>query len=77
MIEEAASDMSDKFEFAGPEWVDVVRECIEALSCGHDLAGMNVSFCEEFTDPPAHLSPTGAPIPFEFESFGVSFTFRT
>jgi hypothetical protein len=54
--------MSEKFEFASPAWVDAARECIVELSRGQDLSAVSVSFCEEFTDPPAHLCPTGGSI---------------
>ena len=54
--------MSERFEFASPAWVDAARECIEELSRDQDLASVSLSFCEEFTDPPAHLCPTGGSI---------------
>ena len=54
--------MSEKVEFASPAWVDAARECIEELAKAQDLSAVSVSFCEEFTDPPAHLCPTGGSI---------------
>ena len=54
--------MSGKVEFASPAWVDAARECIEELTKAQDLSAVSVTFCEEFTDPPAHLCPTGASV---------------
>ena len=54
--------MSEKFEFASQQWIDVARETLQNLSAGKDLGDLEVTFCEEFTDPPENLSPTGASI---------------
>ncbi len=51
--------MSDPVEFASAEWVDAIREAIVERFAAVDLAGVEVSFCEEFTDPPAHLRQPG------------------
>ena len=51
---------STKFEFCSDDWIAVAREFIEQRSEGADLAGINVTFNEVFTDPPAHLDPEGA-----------------
>jgi hypothetical protein len=45
----------EKLEFASPEWVIMLREIVEEGLAGQDIAGINFSLCEEFTDPPMHL----------------------
>ena len=50
---------STKFEFCSDDWIGVAREFIERQAEGADLAGINVTFNEVFTDPPAHLDPQG------------------
>lgn len=50
---------SDKYEFCSDDWVAVAREFIERRAEGADLTGINVTFNEVFTDPPAHLDPEG------------------
>ena len=54
--------MSEKFEFASEQWVDVARETLQNLSAGEEFGDLEISFCEEFTDPPENLSPTGESI---------------
>ncbi len=51
---------STKFEFCSDNWIAVAREFIERQAEGADLTGINVTFNEVFTDPPAHLDPEGA-----------------
>ncbi len=51
--------MSDGLEFASPEQVDVIREAIEERFAAVDLSGVEVTFCEEFTDSPDHLREPG------------------
>lgn len=48
--------MTEKYEFASPEWADYAREWVENALIDADLAGVDIEFCEEFTDPPAHLA---------------------
>ena len=50
---------STKYEFCSHDWVAVAREFIEQQAEGADLTGINVTFNEVFTDPPAHLDPEG------------------
>lgn len=48
--------MAEKYEFASPEWVACAREWVENALVDTDLEGVDIEFCEEFTDPPAHLA---------------------
>ena len=48
--------MAEKYEFASPEWVAYAREWVENALVDTDLEGVDIEFCEEFTDPPAHLA---------------------
>ncbi len=48
--------MTEKYEFASPEWVDYAREWVEKALGDADLEGVDIEFCEEFTDAPAHLA---------------------
>jgi hypothetical protein len=48
--------MADKYEFASSEWVGYASEWVENALADADLEGVDVEFCEEFTDPPAHLA---------------------
>ena len=48
--------MVDKYEFASPEWAEYASEWVENALADADLEGVDVEFCEEFTDPPAHLA---------------------
>ncbi len=48
--------MTEKYEFASPEWVDYAREWVEKALVDADLAGVDIEFCEEFTDAPPHLA---------------------
>jgi hypothetical protein len=50
----------EKFEFASPEWVDMLRgQILEGLA-GKDLSGMEFTLCEEYTNPPEHLRRPGS-----------------
>jgi hypothetical protein len=49
-----------KYEYGSPEWVGMVRGLVEEGLAGEDLAGITFSFCEENTDPPAHLRRPGS-----------------
>ena len=51
---------STKFEFCSDDWIAVAREFVERRAEGADLTGINVTFNEVFTDPPAHLDHQGA-----------------
>ena len=48
-----------RLEFCSPAWIAAVRRFIEERAATSDLAGVEVSFSEIFTDPPAHLDPQG------------------
>ena len=50
------------YDFAGPEWIEHAQRWIEHALAHVDLTDLDVEFCEEFTDPPSHLSPDGAPV---------------
>jgi hypothetical protein len=50
----------EKYELASPEWVTMLRGLVEEGLAGEDLAGINFTMCEEFTDPPAHLRRPGS-----------------
>jgi hypothetical protein len=50
----------EKYEYGGPEWIAMVRGLVEAGLADQDLAGIDFSFCEENTDPPAHLRGAGS-----------------
>jgi hypothetical protein len=50
----------EKYELASPEWVTMLRGLVEEGLAGEDLAGINFSLCEEFTNPPAHLRRPGS-----------------
>ena len=54
--------MADKVEFASPEWVTVARQAVLEFSEGFNFGEIDTSFCEEFTDPPTHLSPDGSSV---------------
>lgn len=53
-----------KYEFGSPGWVAFlhgrISERFEAM--GPDRETVDWSICEIFSDPPAHLSPDGAPL---------------
>jgi hypothetical protein len=49
-----------KYEYGSPEWVAMVRGLVEDGLADEDLAGVNFSFCEENTDPPAHMRRPGS-----------------
>ena len=46
---------SEKAEFCSETWVSIVREYLTEALSGKNLEGIQFSFCEVFTDPPAHL----------------------
>lgn len=48
---------SAKFEFCSAAWVDHARDYVQRTAKGVDLAGVELSFNEVFTDAPAHLGP--------------------
>jgi hypothetical protein len=50
----------EKFEFASPEWVDMLRDLIVDGLAGKDLSGIDFTVCEEYTNPPAHLQRPGS-----------------
>ena len=49
--------MESKQQFASPEWVKVARAWIQQQCQAADLSGIEMSFCERFTDPPSDLDP--------------------
>ena len=49
-----------KLEFCSKEWIAAARAYLLQESTGADLAGVDVTFNEVLTDPPAHLDPHGA-----------------
>lgn len=53
-------EVYDKFEFASPEWVDMLRELIVTGLAGQDLSGVDFVLCEEYTNPPEHLRRPGS-----------------
>jgi hypothetical protein len=53
-------EVYDKFEFASPEWVDMLRGLIVERLAEQDLRGVNFVLCEEYTNPPRHLRRPGS-----------------
>ena len=53
-------EVYEKFEFASPEWVDLLRDLIEGGLAGRDLSGVDFVLCEEYTNPPEHLRRAGS-----------------
>ena len=53
-------EVYDKFEFASPEWVDMLRGVIVEGLAGQDLSGVDFVLCEEYTNPPEHLQRHGS-----------------
>jgi hypothetical protein len=49
----------DKIEFMSPPWIDMAKSQIMRILAGENLAAVNYTFCEEFTDPPEHLRRSG------------------
>lgn len=54
------NEVFEKFEFASPEWVDMLRDLIVQGLAGKNLSGIELTLCEEYTDPPAHLRRPGS-----------------
>ncbi len=50
----------EKFEFASPEWVHMLRDLIVEGLAGKDLSGIEFTLCKEYTAPPAHLRRPGS-----------------
>jgi hypothetical protein len=52
------------YEFASPGWMAFMHGMISArmADLGEAARTVNFSICEVFTDPPASLSPSGAPL---------------
>ena len=48
--------MAESYEFASPEWANYAREWVENALVDADLEGVDIEFCEEFTDAPEHLA---------------------
>lgn len=48
-----------KFEFCSKDWVSVARDYLIDAVGDADLGSASFSFCEIFTDPPAHLLDEG------------------
>ncbi len=53
-------EVYEKFEFASPEWVDMLRGLISERLAGQDLSGVEFVLCEEYTHPPQHLRRPGS-----------------
>lgn len=53
-------EVYEKFEYASPGWVDVLRDLIVEGLEGQDLSGSDFVLAEEYTDPPEHLRRTGS-----------------
>jgi SCP-2 sterol transfer family protein len=47
-------------EFMSPTWIAMAREQIIGVLAGKDLRTIRFTLCEEFTNPPEHLRPSGA-----------------
>ena len=56
-MSEAAA--TEKVDFAGEAWVDVVRGVLAELVAEHADADTRFSACEIFTDAPAHVAASG------------------
>ena len=52
--------MLKRFEFMSPTWIAMAREQIVRALDGKDLRTIRFTLCEEFTNPPEHLRPSGA-----------------
>ena len=52
--------MLKRFEFMSPTWIAMAREQILRALDGKDLRAIRFTLCEEFTNPPEHLRPSGA-----------------
>jgi hypothetical protein len=65
------------YEFASPGWTAFMHGMITAnvARLGAEADGLRWSICEVFTDPPAHLSPSGAPIAWFCRVVGDQVTF--
>ena len=57
----AGVDSTDttKYEFGSEAWVSLARDYLVAAVGDADLEGIRFSFCEVYTDPPAHLLEPG------------------
>jgi hypothetical protein len=53
-------EVYEKFEYASPEWVAMLRDLIVEHLADEDLSGVEFALCEEYTNPPEHLLPEGA-----------------
>jgi ketosteroid isomerase-like protein len=53
-------EVYEKFEYASPEWVDMLRGLIVEAIAGKDLSGVEFVLCEEYTNPPEHLRRPGS-----------------
>lgn len=53
-------EVYEKFEFASPEWIDMLRGLIVEGLAGQDLSGVDFVLCEEYTNPPDHLRRPGS-----------------
>jgi hypothetical protein len=51
----------EKAEFMSPSWIAMARTEIRQVFAGRDLAGIDYTMCEEFTNPPRHLRRPGEP----------------
>ncbi len=53
-------EVYDKFEFASPEWIDMLRGLIVDGLAGRDISEANFVLCEEYTNSPEHLRRVGS-----------------
>jgi hypothetical protein len=53
-------EVYDKFEFASPEWIDMLRGLIVEGLAGQDISEADFVLCEEYTNPPEHLRRVGS-----------------
>lgn len=53
-------EVYEKYEYASPEWVDMLRGLILERLEGKDLAGVEFLLAEEYTNPPEHLRRPGS-----------------
>jgi hypothetical protein len=50
----------EKYRFMSIDWVEMARREITQLLATKDLAGIQFTLCEEFTEPPSDLRRDGA-----------------
>lgn len=53
-------EVYEKFEYASPEWIEMLNGLVQEGLAGQDLAGAEFALCEEYTNPPRHLRRPGS-----------------